>query len=69
MNGWKATIDVNAFTIFVYDAFTIFVSKTIGSNGFPMVFGLKPLVPMVFQWFCSLATIGHNGFSMVFDGS
>ena len=29
----------------------------------------KPLVPMVFQWFCSLATIGHDGFSVVFNGS
>ena len=61
-----------------------FVSKTIGGNGFPMVFGpktigstgisdgflvQKPLLPMVFQWFCSPATIGHDGFSMVYNGS
>ena len=60
------------------------VSKTIGTNGFFNGFWSKnhwyqwffqwflvqkPLVPMVFQWFCSPATIRHNGFSMVCNGS
>ena len=31
------------------------VSNTIGSNGFPMDFGPKPLVAMVFQWFPMVA--------------
>ena len=59
MNGWKATIDINGFLSgnHWYQCFF---------NGFVV---RQPLVPMVFQWFCSPATIGPDGFSMVSNGS
>jgi len=50
MNGWKVTIDSNGFIM-------VLVSKTIGINGFTLVFRQKPLVPIL-----SPATIGHDGF-------
>ena len=63
MNGWKTTIDINGFTM-------VFGLQNHWYQWFFQWFLVqKPLVPMVFQWFCSPATIGHDGFSMVSNGS
>ena len=77
MNGWKATVGVNGFTM-------VLVWQTIGTNVFwfsklllPMVFGLANhwyqfflmvfgLANHLYQWLLVWQTIGTYGFLMVF---
>ena len=45
------------------------VSKTIGSNGFPMDFGPKTIASNGFSMVFGQKTTGSDGFPMVFNGS